>query len=73
LAGQVNDTAGGAGTVKEALQVDVPQVFETLKITVFVPPQRSGPVPPPLFVTVPPVPLAVATQLLNAEFTAACV
>ena len=39
-----------AVTVKEALQVAVPQEFVAVKITVVVPPHLFGPTLPPLFV-----------------------
>ena len=56
-------------TVKEAEQVDDPQVLVTLKVTVFVPPQALGPDVTPLLVTVPPVAVAVASHVVYAAST----
>jgi hypothetical protein len=60
--GQEIDTDVAAVTVKLAEQVDVPQVFDTLKITVVLPPHLLG-APELLFVIVPPLALAVASQV----------
>ena len=75
--GQVSATVGGAVTVKVAWQVVVvgAQELVYVNVTVVEPPQAEGGpvlllVRPPLQ---PPVPLAVASQVAKAEFTAACV
>ena len=56
--------------MNEAVQVLVPQLLETLKATVLVPPQALGPAVPPLFVTVPPV--AAAVPRLGGQSFYAC-
>lgn len=75
--GQIILTGGGAATVKVAWQVVVngAQVLVYKKVTVVDPPQAAG-APVLLLVKTPlqpPVPLAVASQVEKAIFTAACV
>ena len=75
--GQVNTTVGAAGTVKVAVQVVVSgaQLLVYVKVTVVEPPQAAG-APVLLFVRTPlqpPLADAVASQVVNAVFTAACV
>ena len=75
--GQVNTTVGGAATVNVAWQVLVvgAQLLVYVKVTVVEPPQAGG-APWLLFVNTPlqpPLALAVPSQVVKAEFTAACV
>ena len=71
MAGQTSDTAGGAVTVNEALQVLVPQVLVTDQLTVVDPPQLDGAVGlVGVLTSVPPLLLTVASQAVNSLFTA---
>jgi hypothetical protein len=77
LLGQTNDTAGGAVTVKLALQVVVVgvQLLVYVKVTVTLPPQAFG-AEPALLVRIPlhpPLELAVASHAVNSALTAAWV
>ena len=72
---QDKSTVGAPVTVNDAVQVDaVPgQVLVTVQVTVLLPPQALGAVPPLLLIDElqPPVNVALANQLEYAVFIAA--
>ena len=74
MAGQVSLTAGGAVTVKEAVQVVVvgAQLEVYVNVTTLVPPQAAGPAVPPLWLRAPlhpPEEVAVPNHVTKAAST----